>query len=237
MEIKTDHISERNDLNFKNQDLQSKLNRAIEKINEFKQTNEKVKFDLLDFFCLNFLIFCQKKKKFQTYAKAIKMKAETLNAKMKELKLKEQSMNQMVPMQAYNKLKAHLDSITSRHQAFREVIIQGESYPSTNPILKTDQTVRFHSTFDKRYDSLIPSVQTVSQSNFGSPGNNKNLDIEKKNLIDIINLEAYDSDRNDLVTKKNFIFFSSKFFSIFRNQKLKALLIESIIFRLNKNKN
>lgn len=42
MEIKSDHNSERNDFNFKNQDLQSKLNRAMEKISQFKQTNEKV---------------------------------------------------------------------------------------------------------------------------------------------------------------------------------------------------
>lgn len=48
MEAKADHNSDRNDLNFKNQDLQSKLNRAMEKIYEFKQTNEKVFIYLLN---------------------------------------------------------------------------------------------------------------------------------------------------------------------------------------------
>lgn len=122
-----------------------------------------------------------------------------LNAKMKELKFKEQSINQMVPMQAYNKLKAHLDSITSKHQAFREVIIQGENYSSSNVINKNDKALRFQPNFEKRFDEFIPVVQNASQSYFSSPINDKIFESETKNLIDSFKIDAYESEKNELV--------------------------------------
>ena len=127
------------------------------------------------------------------------MKSDMLNAKMKELKFKEQSINQMVPMQAYNKLKAHLDSITSKHQAFREVIIQGENYSSSNVINKNDKALRFQPNFEKRFDEFIPVVQNASQSYFSSPINDKIFESETKNLIDSFKIDAYESEKNELV--------------------------------------
>lgn len=136
-----------------------------------------------------------------------------LNAKMKELMLKEQSINQMVPMQAYNKLKAHLDSITSRHQAFREVIIQGENYSSSNVINKADQTLRFQPNFDKRFDSLMPVVQKVSQSYFSSPKNNKVFEPDTKILIESFKFDA--SEKNELVITNFYFNFIKIFYKLF----------------------
>lgn len=51
------------------------------------------------------------------------MKAEALNCKLKELKLKENSEKKMVPFEEYHKLKAHLIAISERHRAFRSRVL------------------------------------------------------------------------------------------------------------------
>jgi hypothetical protein len=51
-----------------------------------------------------------------------------MNVKIKELQLREQNIKQMVPVQAYNKLKAHLNLLVNKHQAFRDMIINGGNF-------------------------------------------------------------------------------------------------------------
>ncbi len=46
-----------------------------------------------------------------------------MNAKVKELKLKEQNIKHMVPVQEYNKLKMHLNLLNRKHQTFRNMIV------------------------------------------------------------------------------------------------------------------
>ncbi|CAF0714870.1 unnamed protein product [Brachionus calyciflorus] len=200
VELKTQHIAERNDFTFKNEDLQSKLNKAMEKINDCKKLHEK------------------KKKQFQVYAKALKMKAESLNAKLKELKLKEQSINQMVPMQAYSKLKAHLDSITSRHQAFREMILSKENYPQTNPnnSFKTISNINFQEPIKNwlepnlkgNNDAILNSIKEFNTSNskqiqsliesFKSSKDQENKDEFEIKLDEISNrMETLDSNQKE----------------------------------------
>lgn len=50
-----------------------------------------------------------------------------INAKLRELQLKEQSVGQMVPVHAYNKLKAHLNLLIKKHQAFKDMLVNGAS--------------------------------------------------------------------------------------------------------------
>lgn len=41
-------------------------------------------------------------------------------------------MKQMVPLEAFNRLKMHLNSITTRHQAFRDTVINPGSFGNMN---------------------------------------------------------------------------------------------------------
>jgi len=86
----------------------------------------KIGFDQIELFEL------KKKKQYQQYAKAIQTKAAALNLKYNELKLKEQNMKHMVPLDQYNKLKAHLNSITKRHEIFRNVLLNDPNSTATN---------------------------------------------------------------------------------------------------------
>ena len=61
------------------------------------------------------------------------MKAEALNCKIKELKLKENEEKKMVSFEDYHKLKAHLVALNERHKAFRSRILNENNFGITEP--------------------------------------------------------------------------------------------------------
>ena len=75
------------------------------------------------------LKFFKKKKQYQTYSNSLKLKSEIINSKIKELQLKEKNVGQTISIQAYNKLKAHLNILLKKHQAFKDMVINsGENF-------------------------------------------------------------------------------------------------------------
>jgi hypothetical protein len=121
----------------------------------------------------------KKKKQYQQYAKAIQTKAATLNLKYNELKLKEQNMKHMVPLEQYNKLKAHLSSITKRHEIFRNVLLNDPNSPASapglgslsNPNLALLASVQGSNlaALNLESDNLLKSSNFVNQSSFFEP--------------------------------------------------------------------
>jgi hypothetical protein len=133
------------------------------------------------------------------------MKAESLNAKVKELKLKEQSMNQMIPMQAYNKLKAHLDAITSRHQAFRDMIINGENFSQnslTDPN-KANPVIKFHEPPKAWSDHMFKENHDISEFMLNSAKQDSNTSKAKPSQI---LTDSFKSNRDDFVKNDMVIF-------------------------------
>ena len=119
------------------------------------------------FLIINFKLF-QKKKQYQAYAKAIKLKAEALNGKVKELKLKEQNMKNLVPVEEYNKLKLHLKSIANRHQAFSKMIFNGDANfnpNNTNQLMGNFKSVPDMTglNYDEPKDQFMSSVFKTEQ--------------------------------------------------------------------------
>ncbi len=107
-EWKSQYMAEKNEYKFRCEDTEAKLTRANAKLAEVHKFHEK------------------KKKQYQAFSKSLKTKAEALNAKVRELKAKEAySSKSNVPVEAYNKLKAHLRTIGKKHQMFREMILTG----------------------------------------------------------------------------------------------------------------
>lgn len=54
--------------------------------------------------------------------KKIKNKTELLNAKLRELKIKEQAIKDFVPLEVHNRVKKQLQDLLKRHQEFRNVL-------------------------------------------------------------------------------------------------------------------
>lgn len=188
VEIRTQHLAEKNELSYKYEETSSKLKRAMEKINDAKKLHEK------------------KKKQYQTYAKAIKVKAEALNAKVKELKIKEQQVKQMVPLHAYNKLKMQLNAFCTRHQAFRDMILNG------TPTLSGANQVNFFKNLQTQAQNLEKQlfIDLNSNNDFSNDHvvnsfmKETSVKFNTENLLKTAT-SVENENRNDLVSlKKNY---------------------------------
>ncbi len=123
----------------------------------------------------------KKKKQYQTYARAIKQKAELLNSRVKELKLKEASMKQMVPVQEYNKLKMHLDFLNKKHQSFRNMIVnssgnfdpqQQQQLNFVNNFQSYENLNKNTEYFDRQSQLIEQNLALSSQENLLTPRKN-----------------------------------------------------------------
>jgi hypothetical protein len=72
-----------------------------------------------------------------------------LNAKVKELKAKENNMKRMVSIDSYNKLKSHLQVLIKKHQTFRDMILtsDGENFDA-NSFSKLQHQLKNMSSFN-----------------------------------------------------------------------------------------
>jgi hypothetical protein len=85
----------------------------------------------------------------------------------------------MVPLEQYNKLKAHLNSITKRHEIFRNVLLSDPNYQAntngsgsvSNPNLNLLTNVQSGNlaSLNLETDSLFKTSNFVIQSSFVEP--------------------------------------------------------------------
>ena len=103
------------------------------------------------------------------------MKSEALNYKLKELKFKEKDEKQMVPVEAYSKLKIHLNAIHKRHQSFRDMILNGGNFNNAQQQLPQQTYSNQHSMSNYiNYQTSVPVLNLDENDDF--------LNVSSKNL-------------------------------------------------------
>lgn len=197
--MKSKQTAEKNELSFKIDDLQAKLNRADSKLKEIKKYHEKVckllqaKSQNRNNYMIFFFRTKKKKKQYQAYAKALKLKSDTINSKIRELQLREQSVGQMVPAQAYNKLKAHLNLLVKKHQAFKNMIINSGNFSESGQKQQNQLLNIFDINFEK--GNLPPTSSSINKPDLDLMGGVEPI---SKNQGLFPNFNG-SSTRNDLV--------------------------------------
>ena len=128
----------------------------------------------------------KKKKQYQTYAKAIKTKAEALNIKVKELKLKEKNMNNLVPLEEYNRLKMQLKTLATKHQAFSNTILNpiGAMFNS-NPSSLNTNIIASNMNLNNRQinQNMYEEIPDYIEPNFNDKMTRLNVEITKSSLL------------------------------------------------------
>ena len=88
-----------------------------------------------------------------------------MNAKLRELKIKEKTLKQMVPIEAFNKLKDHLKRIIKMHQEFRERIL-GNNNILQGPDMRNNLLANNLSLTMPNYQMTIPSLNLDESERF-----------------------------------------------------------------------
>ncbi len=166
----------------------------------------------------------QKKKQYQTYARAIKQKAEALNAKVKELKLKEQNIKHMVPVQEYNKMKMHLTVLNRKHQTFRNMIVNSNGSLDQSQMQLLQMQLQAQPAFSM--SNFNPVVGSYNQSGSDMMTNNRqqsqlfeqhnNLLVSEANMGHSNNNESNDNFMRSLSPIKNEMVSLTIFFAVER---------------------
>ncbi len=101
-----------------------------------------------------------------------------MNTKIRELKLKEKTTSrQTVSIEAYNKLKAHLNNLVNKHQAFRNMILNNNN--NNNNINNLS------------FNNQIEDIGHFVNNNFIPTSNNKSNLINDFNINSVLSTSSH----------------------------------------------
>lgn len=118
---------------------------------------------------------------------------------MKELKLKEKNMKNLVPLEEYNRLKMQLKTLANKHQAFSNTILNpiGAIFSNSNPSSINANIITSSMNLNNRQNqNLYEEIPDYIEPNFNDKMTQLNVEINKSSLLNA----AQSPKKSSLVT-------------------------------------